>query len=403
MTLEKIGEQAYFSFKINALKFIFSELLRKGFLMNQYIVIGAGILGASTAYKLARAGADVVVIDRHDAGQATDAAAGIICPWLSQRRNKAWYKLAKGGARIYHDLIRELADDGETATGYAQTGAISIHTDEQKLAAMKERALKRREDAPEIGDVTLLDAKQTKDAFPHLADHYASVHVSGAARVNGRALRNALIRGAEKHGASILHGNAHLTQNGSRITGAEVNGQVIEADKVIAACGAWTRELLKPLNIQFNGTSQKAQILHLQSPGVDTSDWPVVMPPNDQFMLTLDDRIIIGATHENDVGFDGRITAGGLNEIITKALAIAPGLEDSTILEARVGFRPHTPGYLPVIGTLPGFDGLLVANGLGSSGLTTGPYIGSQLANLALGKELEIDLADYDVSGALDS
>ncbi|GGK06613.1 oxidoreductase [Lentibacillus kapialis] len=371
--------------------------------MKKIIVIGAGILGATTAYKLAKSGAEVMIIDRHDTGQATDAAAGIICPWLSQRRNKAWYKLAKGGARIYHSLIQELITDGESNTGYARTGAISIHTDEKKLKDMKERALKRREEAPEIGEVTLLDAQQTKEAFPHLAERFASVHVSGAARVNGRALRNALVRGAEKHGATILSGNAQLIYNGSRITGASVNNQTIEADQIIAACGAWIDELLAPLNINFKSTSQKAQILHLQTPGMNTSNWPVVMPPNDQFMLTLDDRVIVGATHEDDTGFDGRITAGGLNEIITKALEVAPGLTDSTILEARVGFRPHTPGYLPVIGSLPGFDGLLVANGLGSSGLTTGPYIGIQLANLALGKGLEIDLSDYDTSGAVDS
>ncbi|QKY68340.1 FAD-binding oxidoreductase [Lentibacillus sp. CBA3610] len=371
--------------------------------MNRSIIIGAGILGASTAYKLAKSGVEVIIVDRHDSGQATDAAAGIICPWLSQRRNKAWYKLAKGGARIYRDLIRELADDGETETGYAQTGAISIHTDEQKLKTMKDRALKRREDAPEIGEVTLLDTKQTKTLFPHLADHYASVHVSGASRINGRALRNAFIRGAQKHGATVIQGSADLIHEDSRITGVTVNGQTIEADQVIAACGAWMHELLKPLNVHFHNTSQKAQILHLHSPGVDTSDWPVVMPPNDQFMLTWDDRVIIGATHEDDGGFDTRVTAGGLSEILSKALEVAPGLANSTAMEARVGFRPHTPGFLPVIGPFPGYEGLLIGNGLGSSGLTTGPFVGDQLAKLALGKELEIDLADYSVSGAVSS
>lgn len=371
--------------------------------MNKYIVIGAGILGASTAYNLAKSGAEVVMIDRHDTGQATDAAAGIICPWLSQRRNKAWYRLAKGGARIYQELIPELADDDETVTGYAQTGAISIHTDEQKLVAMKDRALKRREDAPEMGEITLLDAKQTNKLFPHLADQYASVHVSGAARINGRALRDALKQAAKKHGATILQGSAELIQKQSRITGVAVNGHIIEADQVIAACGAWMHELLKPLNVYFNGSSQKAQILHLQSPESDTSHWPVVMQPNDQFMLTWDDRIIIGATHEDDVGFDTRITAGGLSEILSKALAVAPGLSDSTVLEARIGFRPYTPGFLPVIGPLPGYEGLLIGNGLGSSGLTTGPFVGDQLAKLALGKELEIDLTDYHVTGAIDS
>lgn len=65
--------------------------------MKKVIVIGAGILGASAAYQLAVMGAEVLIIDRQDPGQATDAAAGIICPWLSQRRNQAWYRLAKAG------------------------------------------------------------------------------------------------------------------------------------------------------------------------------------------------------------------------------------------------------------------------------------------------------------------
>lgn len=99
--------------------------------MNQIIIIGAGILGASTAYQLAKSGAKVIVIDRMDKGQATDAAAGIVCPWLSQRRNKAWYALAKGGAKFYPNLISDLEKDGEQNTGYARVGAISIHSDQK--------------------------------------------------------------------------------------------------------------------------------------------------------------------------------------------------------------------------------------------------------------------------------
>lgn len=368
----------------------------------RFIVIGGGILGASTAYQLAKKGADVIMIDRNDEGQATDAAAGIVCPWLSQRRNKAWYQLAKGGASIYPQLIKELANDGEIETGYARVGAISIHTDEKKLVAMKERAIKRREDAPEIGDVTLLDTAQTKAMFPLLNDEFRSVYVSGAARVDGRALRNALIRGAQKHGASIVNGNASLVHKGPHIIGAMVNGDTIKADVVIATAGAWMDQLLQPLGIAFDVVPQRAQIMHLHLPYLDTSKWPVVIPPNNQYMLAYNDnRIVIGATHENDVGFDYRVTAGGLHEILTKAMEVAPGLATSTVLGTRIGFRPFTPGFLPVIGPLPGYDGLLLANGLGASGLTTGPFIGKQLAKLAFGEATEIDLADYDVAGAL--
>src|SRR6476620_1700986 len=125
--------------------------------MPKVIVIGAGILGASTAYHLAKNGAEVIVVDRQDAGQATDAAAGIICPWLSQRRNKAWYALAKSGAAYYTSLIQQLEEDGESETGYKQVGAISLHTDKVKLEKMKERAMKRLEDAPEIGLIRQLN------------------------------------------------------------------------------------------------------------------------------------------------------------------------------------------------------------------------------------------------------
>lgn len=370
--------------------------------MNKFIIIGAGILGATTAYQLAKTGVEVVIIDREDNGQATDAAAGIICPWLSQRRNKAWYQLAKGGARIYPELIEALAADGETNTGYRRTGAISIHNDEKKLIAMKERALKRREKAPEIGKVSLLNQQQTKASFPPLAEGYHAVHVSGAARVDGRKLRNALLCAAEKHGAMIINGSATLLQENTRIVGVSVNNEKIMADSVIATSGAWMNELFQPLHLQFDVSAQKAQIMHLHLPNQQTANWPVVMPPNNQYMLTFDGgRIVIGATHEDHVGFDYRITAGAQQEILSKALAIAPGLEVSTILETRVGFRPFTPGFLPVIGPLPGYQGLFLANGLGASGLTMGPYIGTELAKLALGEDLEIDLMDYDVAGAV--
>lgn len=106
-------------------------------------------------------------MDRQQLGQATDAGAGIVCPWLSQRRNKAWYKIVKGGARYYSSLIQQLEEDGETDTGYNRVGAISLHTDEKKLDQMEERAYKRREDAPEIGEITRLSAEETKNYSQH--------------------------------------------------------------------------------------------------------------------------------------------------------------------------------------------------------------------------------------------
>lgn len=371
--------------------------------MQKIIVVGAGILGASTAYQLSKRGAEVIIVDRKHKGQATDAAAGIICPWLSQRRNKAWYKLAKEGARFYPSLIAELEQSGETNTGYARVGALSIHKDSEKLLALEKRALTRREDAPELGDVTVLSPDETNTLFPPLDAEYAAVHVTGAARVDGRALRDALLRTAQKNGAVLLYEEATLLHNGTRITGVRAGAETITADAVIVCAGAWASEILQPLGVQFKVTFQKGQIVHLEYSDLHTGNWPVVIPPNDQYLLAFDEqKMVIGATHENDVaGFDTRVTSGGLQEVFTKALDIAPRLADSTFVEARVGFRPFTPGFLPVFGQLPGWEGIFVANGLGASGLTMGPFIGDQMAKLALGLELDIQLEHYAVSGAI--
>lgn len=366
------------------------------------IIVGAGILGASTAYHLAKTGVQVTLVDRWDLGQATDAAAGIVCPWLSQRRNKAWYTLAKNGARYYQTLIPQLEKEGESDTGYKKVGAISLHHDEVKLVKMEERAVKRREDAPEIGEITRLSPQETKAMFPVLSEEYGSVHISGAARVNGRALRDSLIAAFMNHGGTFLRGNAMLVFRNNRVTGVKVEDQILLADQVIVTAGAWANELIAPLGMQFLVSFQKAQIVHLHLPTHDTADWPVVMPPSDQYILSFEEgRVVIGATHENDTGFDNRVTAGGIHEVLQKALTVAPQLEHATLMETRVGFRPFTPGFLPVIGRLPNVEGILVANGLGASGLTVGPYLGAELAKLALGQELEIDLQDYDVTGAI--
>lgn len=365
--------------------------------MKSIIIIGGGILGASTAYEAAKAGAKVILVDRADAGQATGAAAGIVCPWISQRRNKAWYHLAKSGAKFYPQLIKELEDLGETDTGYKQVGIVSIHED-SKLDKMEAKARERNQDAPEMGLIERLDAEQTKALFPHAGTEYGSLYVSGAARVDGRSVRDALIGAARKLGAEIIAGNARLLIENNKVIGVGTETRELYANSIVSAGGAWAPELFEPLGLTLDVVPQKAQILELQLEETATGDWPVAMVPFGQYIVPFaDGRIIAGATHENDAGFDTKLTAGGIHHILDKVLDVVPGFAAAELTGASTGFRPTTLSALPFIGQVPGHVNLFAANALGSSGLTAGPFLGAQLAKLAMGIAADIRLEDYSI------
>ncbi|GKV65618.1 MULTISPECIES: NAD(P)/FAD-dependent oxidoreductase [Sporosarcina] len=371
--------------------------------MKKVIIIGAGIVGISAAYHLAGRDAEVVVIDREEAGQATKAAAGIICPWASQRRNKAWYALASAGAAYYPELIRSLEEAGEKDTGYIQAGALAIHTDIEKLKKKFSLVEERKKTAPEIGEVELLSAEQMKARFPLLSESYQAVWISGAAKVDGEALRNALESAAVRQGVKLVKGSAHpFVQNG-RVAGVIVDGELIEGDKFIVAAGAWANEFTEPLGKKLQISGQKAQILHLQADEAETEKWPVIMPPATQYVVPFQNgRFVAGATHEETHNFDIQPTAGGMLEILNQVIPMVPGLCNSEIKEVRVGIRPHTPNFMPVIGALPDFGNIFAANGLGSSGLTVGPLAGKILAQLVLGEDTGWDLESYTLSQIID-
>lgn len=371
--------------------------------MKKIIIIGSGIIGASCAYNLANENVDVTIIDAAIPGRATSAAAGIICPWVSKRRNKDWYTLAKNGAAYYNTMIHQLAEDGFTNTGYKKVGAIRLHEDTTKLEELKEIAICRRELAPEIGDVHLLQQQEVQQKFPYIDKKYNGLFIEGATRVDGRLLRDSLLQAAIQHGVKMIEGKAMLKHGNDKINTVFINNQVLEADQIIVTNGVWMTELFKPLQINLNIQAQKGEIIHLQMANENTDSLPVIMPPNNQYMLSFaQGRMVIGASHHHVEELDTSITIDGMHYVLDQALKIAPSLVNSTIVETRVGFRPFTFNHLPVFGPIPGHEHILIANGLGASGLTTGPYIGKLLANLSVHKQIDIPIEAYRVEQIMD-
>jgi D-amino-acid dehydrogenase len=353
------------------------------------VVVGAGITGASAADAIRRRGAESLLVDARVPGQATAAGAGIVCPWSSRVSDPAWIALADAAAARYPDLVAELTEAGRPDPGYRRVGALRLASDDADLAATREQIAERAAGSPVAGAVEVVDGQEL---FPPLRPGQAAVHVAGGARVDGRAMRDAL-----QYHVPRRTGPAQLLVEHDTVVGVSIFGKRIEADAVVAAPGAWAPELLRPVGVEVAVTPHRGQIVHLGLPGTDTAAWPVVLPPSSHYMLAFDDsRVVVGATREAGAGFDHRVTAGGLAEVLTEALAVAPGLAGATHLETRIGFRPAGPDLLPLLGPVPGLAGLVLATGLGASGLMFGPLVGEIAADLALGVDPGLDLTPFD-------
>lgn len=368
------------------------------------IVIGTGIVGASAAYHLAKDQHEVMMIDQNQEGKATSAGAGIVCPWMKDIENETWYNLAKNSFNFYQNLIADLQEEGKDEVGYRKVGALCVSSDPSQLDEMERRVKAKRIDAPEIGDIIRLNGAQARELFPLLNENLEALFVSGGARVDGALLRNVLNRAARRKGAELIEGEAELVLENSKVTGVKVGNKTILADKVLITAGAWAPKLLAPLGIELNIKPQRGQIAHIRLPGKDTANWPIIIPQSTHYIVPFDDgKIVAGATRETGSGFDYRLTAGGVKEVLAEALEVAPGLDDGTLEEIRIGFRPMGPDILPIIGKLDTLEGVFLATGLGASGLTMGPYVGSLLASMVQDREIEIDLTPCQPSHAIAS
>src|SRR5262245_50421024 len=189
------------------------------------VVVGAGILGASAAYHLAREGCQVTLVDRADEGRATAAGAGIVCPWGSLVEDAASYALLAGGARYYHELVALLAEDGEDDLGYSRVGGLYVPAEADDLDALERRARARARAAPEAGSIERLSPQQARALFPPLRRDQPAVFVSGGARVDGRRLAAALQRAAVKRKVRFLTGSAELIAQGRRVAGVRIRSE----------------------------------------------------------------------------------------------------------------------------------------------------------------------------------
>lgn len=357
--------------------------------MKKVAIIGAGIVGATAAYYLSKESDLEVTVFDHGQGQATKAAAGIISPWFSKRRNKAWYKMARLGADFYVDLLADLEKSGQEIDFYQRSGVFLLKKDETKLEELYQLALQRREESPLIGQLAILDQASANELFLGLQGFDHLLYASGGARVDGQLLVTRLLEVSQ---VKLVKEKVTLTPLAS---GYQIDKEVF--DQVILATGAWLGDLLEPLGYAVDVRPQKGQLRDYQL-AQDMEAYPVVMPEGEWDLIPFaGGKLSLGATHENDMGFDLTVDETLLKQMEEVALPHYPALSEATSRSERVGIRAYTSDFSPFFGQVPELAGVYAASGLGSSGLTTGPIIGYHLAQLVQSREMTLDPANYPI------
>lgn len=355
--------------------------------MKKVAIVGAGIVGATAAYYLSKeADIEVTVFDNGN-GQATKAAAGIISPWFSKRRNKAWYKMARLGADFYVDLLTDLEKSGQKIDFYQRSGVFLLKKDDSKLEELYDLALQRRDESPLIGELAILDQRSASELFPGLKGFERLLYASGGARVDGQFLVSRLLEASQ---VKVVKKEVSLTP---LAPGYQIDHQIF--DQVILSTGAWLGNILEPLGYAVDVRPQKGQLRDYQVEQ-DMGAFPVVMPEGEWDLIPFSGgKLSLGATHENDMGFDLAVDENLLQQMAEVASSFYPSLKEALISGERVGIRAYTSGFSPFFGQVPDLSNVYAASGLGSSGLTTGPIIGYHLAQMLQGRSGVLDPADY--------
>jgi glycine oxidase len=205
----------------------------------------------------------------------------------------------------------------------------------------------------------------------------------GDHQVDNRALVQALLAACERAGAQMVAGRvAELATQGDRVTGVVLaGGETLAAGTVVLAAGCWSGglggladEVLPPVR------PVKGQLLYLRGP----ADQPLcsrnVRGLEVYVVPRGDGRVVVGATVEEQ-GFDTRVTAGAVHDLLRAAMELLPDVAELELLETVAGLRPGSPDNAPLLGPA-GPEGLVVATGHYRNGILLCPVTADAVAEL---------------------
>ena len=338
------------------------------------LIVGAGIIGCGIAREVARRGVRAVVLEaRAIGGGATQASAGVLAPYIEAPSDGPLHALTVESLALYDEFVAEASRESNVAIEYRRCGTLEVAHDakgEQHLKALAGWATAKGVTAK------WLEPIEVSELEPGLAATRGGLLVPTHGYVHAMQLTNALTEAARCHGAEVHSGRRvdAIAAEGDHAV-VRAGDRTYRARTVVIAAGSWSSELAAETTV----SPVRGQLVRVRWDG------PVLQRVlwSEQCYLVpwLDGTLLIGATVEQ-VGFDERITAAGVQGLLTAATAVLPPVADATFIDARVGLRPATPSGLPVIRRSTEHSALIYATGHFRNGVLLAPLTAKRVADL---------------------
>ncbi len=249
-----------------------------------------------------------------------------------------------------------------------------------------------------------LTGEEARQREPHLApDVCAAIYAPEESQIRAPHVVKAFSLAAVNKGAT-LYTHREITgiqSRNAKVTGVYTSqGEQFACNHLVIAAGAWAARCSEWLNVDLPVTPQRGQILTLQQPSIPLRH--IIFGEAAYLTPKSGNTIIVGATKE-EVGFDKKLTAGGISWLLNTAIRLAPALESSTLDQMWAGLRPRTPDNQPIVGPAPGWDNVTLAVGHGSVGIMLSAITGKTIAEMVIKGEIPQIVQPFSLTRFLSS
>ena len=373
--------------------------------LSSVVVIGGGIMGCSVAYHLAKLGIKpVVLLERHQITSGTTWHSAAQVRQLRSSQNLT--QLIRYSVELYSQLEQET----DQATGWYQTGSISIATNTDRLIHIRRQADLARLFGIEVHEIT---AAQVADYWPlaHTDDIQGAIYSPHDGRVNPSDLCAALIKGFKRYGGQVCEQTSvtGFGHNGRRITQVETNQGAIKCEQVALTSGLWSHDIgaLIGANVPLHAC-EHFYLLTKPIAGIE-SHLPT-LSDHDSHLYIRDDvgGLLVGCfePHAKPIATDelpADFAFGLLNEdwshfepMLMNAIQRIPALETAESRMLLNGPESFTPDGNFMLGPTAEFDNLFLGCGMNSVGVASGGGAGKALAEWIAQGAAPMDLHSVD-------